>query len=524
MTSCAKEDVVPELPAPPDPESPENPTDPTLTASDAINALALAYAEFESSKTLPDTIMINGTKYGKSQYLEMAARIIQNTGIEKIEIHNYQYPDNPGNDSFTMKDGSEVTEIPLDLVQNQVARQLTYADANGVFGNYGGYPHATYHESVDTYAGFFSFDRLAVVLVRVIAYFKANNSLPTEVSAFYKDEIPVNPSIITASDAIDALALAYAEFESSKTLPDTITINSIKYGKSQYVEMAARIIQNTGAAEIEIHNYNAPTDFDNEKWDTFTLKDGSEATEIPLGLVENLLPRQLNYASTSGMFANYAGFPHASYNSSDDTYKGNFCYNRLAVVLVRVIAYFKANNSLPPEVSAFYKDEIPVNPSIIAASDAINALTQAYTEFESSSTLPDTITINSIKYGKSQYVEMAARIIQNTGAAEIEIHNYNAPADFDNEKWDTFTLKDGSEATEIPLALVQNNFTRQMNYASTSGGFANFAGYPNASYNSGDDTYKGNFCYNRLAVVLARTISYYKTHSTMPTTIAATYQ
>jgi hypothetical protein len=120
---------------------------------------------------------------------------------------------------------------------------------------------------------------------------------------------------------------------------------------------------------------------------------------------------------------------------------------------------------------------------------------------------------------------MAARIIQSTGAAEIEIHNYNAPVDFDNEKWDTFTLKDGSEATEIPFALVENLLPRQLNYANTNGLFANFAGYPNASYNSGDDTFKGNFCYNRLAVVLARTISYYKTHSsTMPTIIAATYQ
>jgi len=334
------------------------PADPTkVKTADAISAIAALLAAFETNKTLPDSMMIGTVKYGKSQYVEIAARIIQDPSVEEITVVSYAAPENPANDTFVNKDGSEVTELPFDLIQNQITRQLTYANNNKVFANYAGYPNASYNGGADTYSGFFSYNRFAVALVRVLAYYKEHNAMPDKVSAVYKAaEGEVNPNVLKKADILNAIATSvYGQWEKDKTVPDTITINTLKYGKSQYFEAACRVFQDTAKAEITLTNYAKPDDPDNASWETFTLKDGSAVTTVPLALLQNNVTRQMTYAGTNGKFANLAGYPNASYNSSDDTYKGNFTYNRCIVVVARVLTSYKNDGKFPDPVPADYQ-------------------------------------------------------------------------------------------------------------------------------------------------------------------------
>jgi hypothetical protein len=348
VTSCSPEDTVPELAAPPEPEPSETPT--TIETPMVIDLMANVYDIFSRTDTVPDYVVLErGDTVYKAEYFGYGIQVVidlyRGNADRALRLTKFILPEDPDIDGFME------STVSLEMVVNYGERQLNWANTHDyVWGNYAGYPG-----TFGSYNGNFSFNRGVVVTARVLDYYKRNNALPAEVSSSYKEEIPVDPAFVRASDAINALALAYTEFESSNTIPDTITINGIKYGKSQYVEMAARIIQDTGIEEIEIHNYQAPSDPDNPNYDTFTLKDGSPATTIPFDLVQNAITRKLPYASTNGMFPNYAGYPSASYKNNDDTYKGYFSYNRFVVVLARTISYYKLNGSIPDTIAATYK-------------------------------------------------------------------------------------------------------------------------------------------------------------------------
>jgi len=317
-------------------------------------------------------------------------------------------------------------------------------------------------------------------------------------------------SAFSQSAIVNALADAYVVFEMTGELPDEITVNNVVFNKAAYYEAACKVLLNIlqgSDASITLSDYTLPG---SPGSDTFV------ETEIPIELLENQSTRQLNFANANdGVFANYVGYPQNFVGPNGETYNGQFSFNRSVVVLARALAYYKTNGSLPVTLSSLYQVESETN----FQEQFIDAFASAYMQFEISGSFPSTITVNNTVLNSGNYFEAACRIlinIYNNTNTEITLSGYTAAG---NPSADSF------EEPEIPIELLINQATRQLNFAPGNDNiFANYVSYPQNFVGPNGETYNGYFSFDRGVVVMARALAYYKASSSLPATLSSLYQ
>ncbi|MDI9523645.1 MAG: family 10 glycosylhydrolase [Bacteroidota bacterium] len=172
-------------------------------------------------------------------------------------------------------------------------------------------------------------------------------------------------------------------------------------------------------------------------------------------------------------------------------------------------------------IYGLYSDEIFTfisEQSAYSQSAIISALAAAYAQFESTGEMPDEVKVSGVTLNKADYYEAACRVllqIQKGVDDPITLTGYPLPAAPDA---DNFIEK------EIPIELLFNQTTRQMNYAANNNVFANYVSYPQSFVGPEGEKYTGQFSFNRSAVVLARALAYYKEHSKLPAKLSSLYK
>ena len=176
-----------------------------------------------------------------------------------------------------------------------------------------------------------------------------------------------------------ALADAYAVFESTDRLPETITVDDQTFDKGTYWEAAARLIQlmiagNTDweHTELVLEGYGAAPY-------PITLDTFAE-DEVSVELMAYQSEKQLNYAVSKGVFANYCAFSPVGYTDPDgQTYNGQLSFDRAAVIFTRAFAYYKQYSRLPERLSSWQSDFLHPTLHCNPADETISAILPAVT-------------------------------------------------------------------------------------------------------------------------------------------------
>lgn len=247
----------------------------------------------------------------------------------------------------------------------------------------------------------------------------------------------------------------------------------------------------------------------------------------------NQSERQINYGKANDIWANYVGYGTESgvvYEDPDGTkYQGRFSLYRGLVCLARLFdEYKKADYKFPTKISSADKNVTPPPPPppgpVLALSAIVNAFAAAYDSYLTTKIVPETITIGVETLEAAQYYEAAARAIlaiRDNETADIEIKNYNPPAEPDRES-DGATPNPFQESI-IPIELVYNTAQRQLTFAGGNGIFANYVSYPQSFLGPDGEQYNGFMSFNRSLVIFARALAAYKTNSVLPAKLSALF-
>ena len=194
--------------------------EPTTRNGRILCGLADAYAEFESTDRLPETLTVDGDALDKGEYWEAAARLMllmteagRDWEAETVTLEGYRAAPYP----ITLDTFAE-DEIPIELMAYQSEKQLDFAARNGgVFANYCTISAPAFTgPGGEAYSGQLSFDRAAVVFARAFAYYKQHRRLPERLSSWQSDFLRATLHCETADNTVTtALRTAIA----GKTTP-----------------------------------------------------------------------------------------------------------------------------------------------------------------------------------------------------------------------------------------------------------------------------------------------------------------
>ncbi len=151
---------------------------------------------------------------------------------------------------------------------------------------------------------------------------------------------------LSQSDLVDAFASAYAEWENTTTIPESVTVGSTTLTLPQYQYALCKVVSNLGAGttggDVDVLNYKAADHPDRDSYDAEEIA-VSGGDESVVGIANSLIdkmaergqvPNQTVFQRTSGAIA--------------------FSTNRATVTMLRTLAAYKSDGKLPATVSTSY--------------------------------------------------------------------------------------------------------------------------------------------------------------------------
>lgn len=476
----------------------------TISMTDVIDAMSAAYKEWEGSGAMPEEVAINGFTFAKTDYFEYAARtylnLYNNVTDDPVIVGGYgDAEDNERPDTF------EQEEISPNFLNDAMTRTLNYAANNGHYPNYTSYGSAALapYEDPDgvPYEGLFTFRRAVVCVARMLDYYKTNGALGTISSEYRIIEAykPASAGTFTQEALIDALAAAYASWQSDGAMPEEIAVGDAALNRVQYfhaaIELLLRAAANDGS-DIEVLTYMLPENPARDSYDRETVllfngpENGSHTEDLA-----NVAQRMLNYASNpkagNGYFSNYASYERPEVAA--DAYV-EFSLDRAVVCLARAIAARKSDGKWPESVATEYLKPTAATLKDFAR-EAVGMLdvwekTRGEIQVTDGDKFEDVryvpadfkITVAGTEYNKSAIFEIAGSgfmaMMQENGTLADPIptpHFYNWSANPYNEG-----MGNGGPLTpeEASMELLLNYFPRQTKWAAGHDGqWSNFCGY-----------------------------------------------
>lgn len=494
-----------------------------ITMDDVIEALSAAYEEWEGSGSMPDKISIQGFSFPKVQYFEYAAQTFFNLYAGKSDNPEVtgSYLDAEDN---TVADTFAQEEISKDLLNNALTRIINYAATNGRYPNYASYPGSYEDPAGVVYEGNFTLRRAVVCVARILDAYKETQQLPATISAEYQNLTPYEPGVVgtfTKSALVDALAAAYAEWESAGAMPESITVDAATLDKVQYIHAAIRVLLNAKAgddSDIEVLTYQMPSNPSRDTYDQETISvfngaaSGSDTEDLA-----NIAQRMLDYAGS--MTAGNGLFPNSISFARQDA-SVEFSFNRALVSFARAIAGFKNDGSWPESVSTEYmtassatlRDFAGQFIGILTIWEKTTGDIQVTDgdKFEGVHYVPaDTkISVNGVEYDKPAMYEIAIRGLKalaeenaTLDAALPAITTYPWAANPYNEGQGNGGPLTPEEAT---LEFLLNYAGRQLSWAANNNIWSNFCGYTGNQVAG----YGGVCCLERNLLTMARFYKY----------------
>jgi hypothetical protein len=511
-----------------------------------LEAMDKAYKQWEIDGKIPDKVKILGRDFSRGDWCDYAIQTLQNLvdgNDPKQVLRGLGLGAAPDNDSFK-KVGATNWDmmIPWDLMASDEKNDLLYRNVNYIipkgtntlFSNYCGFPNSNYPKWTGVYEGNFSFNRFTVCMMRALSYYKENGKFPDTISCQYLIVAAYVPPVVgtfTQSALIDAMAAAYNdEYVGKATVPTTIKVGETTLTQVEFYYAASQVLTALVAGksdDINVVTYKVPEApaletlaYDKE---TIALQNGpvDPANNGNTEDVMNLLSRQQGYANDkergNGAYANNSG-----YNREDSKYP-QLCWNRVMVILLRIMAEYKEKGALPTEVATgFVPEQKPVDPGeggptikafLTEAVKVLDTWAASGAEGERVFSNDVKITFDGKEMGKGEiltaifkitaYLHAGGAVTINDGMPAYTVHNVSTEPTRENVGNGVNPLT--SDTGKGDWSLVENTNRRQMTYAETGDGktanvFANNCGFTNKQLTG----YNGICCLDRVGLITLR--------------------
>ncbi|WP_321421574.1 hypothetical protein [uncultured Methanobacterium sp.] len=454
----------------------------TFTPTQIIQTATNLQNIIETTKTIPNTVTINGTTINTAQFLHLAITAItqlKNNNNNPILLKNDQAP------SYTQEQlntGTLTQNDYLDFAQrlNDYMNNNQQAAPYGLIG-----------------PGKIGYQSQVYLFTRILTMYNSNGTLPTTVTvkAWTNENIPIkepSTTTVTIAEILSAAQTVKTQIETNEKLPNTITIGTNTFNMAQFLYMAtqATILLNNGkptTTTIKIEDYSVPTT-SSESLTTGTLNTASYV---------DFANRITEYIQN-----NKQAPPYGYIN------QGQISYQSQVYLFTRILTMYNSNGTLPTTVTvkAWTNENIPIkepSTTTVTIAEILSAAQTVKTQIETNEKLPNTITIGTNTFNMAQFLYMAtqATILLNNGkptTTTIKIEDYSVPTT-SSESLTTGTLNTASyvDFANRITEYIQNN--KQ----------APPYGYIN----------QGQISYQSQVYLFTRILTMYNSNGTLPTTV-----
>ena len=292
----------------------------------------------------------------------------------------------------------------------------------------------------------------------------------------------------TISQIGSAASGVKSQYETSKTLPSSLTINNTQISIAQYSNLLSGAIINLGFGSLSpviIRNVDAASS------PSGTIKSGNIAKSEFVSMAQNFS----TYILTNGRAPNYV-------SSS----LGNMSFENMVYMFSKIMNYYQSYGRLPNYVSMTASSVTPPNPTptTVTMAQVGSAAASVKTYYESNKVLPGTVTITSqsVSMPSLMYLLAKATIQANSGTTTAITVKTVDPATSPSG-----TIKSGNIATSEFLSIAQNivssitTTNKAPNYVSTS---------------------LGNMSFTNAVYMLSKIVNFYKTNNRLPNYVSMT--
>ncbi len=331
-------------------------------ADDIIDAAKTVIDYFDENFEMPNSIVVGGETLNMSQYFDVAAKMtaqINATGVaHRVILQDCTALDWVASDDFTIDNADNTISKNgyLYLVNTQMAAMDAYLRRQPLI--------SITFEDDDEFSGSINFDHQILILSRVLRSYRKTGILPEAVSADYEQpttvyEIPTMAALVACSTLYETYDKdPYAALPSSKTVTFTDENGeevTFILKQATYARMAAELLITLGWDDVyqhlpeKIYVPDVKNPVNNVRDDTYAEE------EI----------EKKDYMKLAKAYAAYAQ-GHANKAPSlmrIDGIEGSMCFDRITVIMLRVLNDYAIRHKLTNEVYTDFKADIEPTPT-----------------------------------------------------------------------------------------------------------------------------------------------------------------
>nr|WP_319374189.1 pseudomurein-binding repeat-containing protein [uncultured Methanobacterium sp.] len=407
----------------------------TFTPVQIVVAAVELQNTIESTKSIPNTVTVNGITVYTAQFLHLATQAItqlKNNNNDSIVLQN---DEKPGFSEESLKIGTMTQSDYLDFAQ----RINGYMNDNRQAPPYGyvGLGKVGYQSQV-------------YLFTRILGIYNSTGSLPAYVTMkpWSTNNIPIiytPPVTFTPIQIVAAAVELQNTIESTKSIPNTVTVNGITVYTAQFLHLATQAItqlKNNNNDSIVLQNDEKPG-FSEESLRTGTMT----------------LADYVDFAQriTSHMDNNHQAPPYGFIGL------GKVGYQSQVYLFTRVLTIYNSTGSLPAYVTMkpWSASNIPIvytPPASFTSDQIVNASAELKNTIETTKTLPGTVVVGGITVSTAQFLHLAVQAISqlngDSSSSPIQLQDDSAPS-YSEESLSSGSL---SQASYVDFAQRINGY------------------------------------------------------------------
>ncbi|MBI4813654.1 MAG: hypothetical protein HY802_04925, partial [Methanobacterium sp.] len=379
----------------------------TFTPEQIINSAVTLQNRIESTKTIPNTVTVNGITIYTAQFLHLATQAtnqLKNNNSSPILLQN---DDKPGFSEESLNTGTMTITDYIDFAQ-RITNHMNDNHQAPPYGFIG--------------LGKISYQSQVYLFTRILTIYNSTGSLPLYVTVkpFTSSNIPIlytPPITFTPEQIVTAAITLQKTIETTKTIPNTVTINAITVYTAQFLHL-------TTQATVQLKNKsNNPILLQNDD------KPGFSEESLRTGTMT--LADYLDFAQriTNHMNDNHQAPPYGFIGV------GKISYQSQVYLFTRILTIYNSTGSLPQSIAvkSWSTSNIPIlytPPVTFTPSQIAIASLELKNIIETTKTIPNTLTINGITIYTAQYLHLAVQAtaqLKNKNNNPILLQNDEKP-------------------------------------------------------------------------------------------------
>ena len=352
----------------------------------------------ESTKSIPSTVVVNGVTIYTAQFLHLATQAtsqLKNNNHTPILLQN---DEKPGYSEESLNSGTMTLVDYLDFAQ-RITGHMNDNHQAPPYGFIG--------------LGKISYQSQVYLFTRVLSIYNSTGSLPAYVTMkpFTTSNIPIlytPPVTFTPQQIVTAALTLQNTIETTKTIPNTVTVNGISIYVAQFLHLATQ-------ATVQLKNNNTnPILLQNDEKPGF-IEESLNSGGMTIG-------DYLDFAQriTSHMDQNHQAPPYGYIGL------GKIGYSSQVYLYVRILSIYNSTGTLPPMVTLrpWTAQNIPilyVPPVTFTHQQIVTTAIQLKNTIESTKAMPQTVNIGANNINVAQFLHLATNTILS-----IKNNNYGS--------------------------------------------------------------------------------------------------